>query len=214
MADPDIIIIGAGGHCRVLIDILHRRGLRVAAAVDIDVRLHGREVDGVPVIGSDEAIFIRDPADVRLVCGNGNVPGGGVSGLARRRGIFERFSARGYAFMSVVSRDAIVSNTAVLENAAQVITGAIVHPGSVVGVNCIINTGARVDHDCIIGRHSHIAPGAVLCGGVVVGPECHIGAGAVVVPQIKIGEGAVIAAGAVVIADVAAGATVRGIPAK
>jgi sugar O-acyltransferase (sialic acid O-acetyltransferase NeuD family) len=214
MTEPEIIIIGAGGHCRVLIDVLRRRGLHIASAVDIDVRLHGREVDGVPVIGSDEAVFIRDPADVRLVCGNGNIPGGGASGLVRRRGVFERFSARGYTFMSVVSRDAIVSNTAVLENAVQVITGAIIHPGSVVGVNCIINTGARVDHDCIIGPHSHVAPGAVLCGGVIVGPECHIGAGAVVVPQIKIGEGAVIAAGAVVIADVAAGATVRGIPAK
>ena len=214
MAEPDIIIVGAGGHARVLIDVMRRRGLTVAGAVDIDVRLHGREVDGVPVIGSDEAIFIRDPADVRLVCGQGNVPGGGVSGLARRRGVFERFIARGYAFMSVVSRDAIISNTAVLENAAQVFTGAIVHPGSVIGLNTIINTGAQVDHDCIIGPHSHIAPGTVLCGGVIVGAECHIGAGAVVIPQIKIGEGAVVGAGAVVVEDVPAATTVFGNPAR
>ncbi|MHB1205141.1 MAG: NeuD/PglB/VioB family sugar acetyltransferase [Rhodospirillaceae bacterium] len=214
MAEPDIILVGAGGHARVLIDIMRRRGLNVAAAIDIDVRLHGHSVDGVPVIGSDEAIFIRDPADVRLVCGQGNVPGGGVSGLARRRAVFERFTARGYAFMSVVSRDAVISNTAVLDNAVQVFTGAIIHPGSVVGVNTIINTGAQVDHDCIIGSHSHIAPAAVLCGGVIIGAECHIGAGAVVIPQIKIGEGAVVGAGAVVVQDVPTATTVVGNPAR
>lgn len=213
-ATPDIIVIGAGGHARVLIGILRRQGIAVAGCVDINPALHGTAVDGVPVIGGDKALFALDPGSVRLVSGQGNVPGKGASGLARRRAVFERFGQRGYQFMSVVSADTVISDTAVLEEACQVVTGAIIHPGARIGVNTIVNTGAQVDHDCVIGAHSHIAPGAVLCGGVTVGSESHVGAGAVVIPLIKIGSGAVIGAGAVVVQDVPDGTTVLGSPAR
>lgn len=214
MAAADIILVGAGGHARVLIDVLRRAGFAPTAAVDLDARLHGRAVDGVPVIGGDDAIYARAPSGLRLVSAVGNIPSGQASGLAVRRAAYERFSARGYAFMTVISRDAVVSAAAVLEDGAQVITGAIVHPGAVIGAGAIINTGARVDHDCVVGAHSHVAPGAILCGGVRVGTEAHVGAGAVVIPGIAIGSGAVIGAGAVVTADVAGGSMVLGIPAR
>lgn len=214
MAAGDIVLIGAGGHARVLIDVLRRAGFAPAAAVDLDVRLHGSAVGGVPVIGGDEAVYAKAPSSLRLVSAVGNIPSGKASGLSVRRAAYERFSMRGYAFMTVISRDAVVSAAAVLEDGAQVITGAIVHPGARIGADAIVNTGARVDHDCVIGAHSHVAPGAVLCGGVRVGSEAHIGAGAVVIPGIAIGDGAVIGAGAVVTTDVPRGAMVLGIPAR
>ncbi len=214
MVEHSIIVVGAGGHARVLIGVLRRQGIAVAGCVDINPALHGAAIDGVPVIGGDDALFAMSPDGVRLVSGQGNVPGKGASGLARRRGVFERFGARGYRFMSVISPDSVISDTAVLEEACQVITGAIIHPGAKVGVNAIVNTGAQVDHDCVVGAHSHIAPGAVLCGGVTVGPESHVGAGAVVIPLVRIGTGAVVGAGAVVVRDVPDGATVLGTPAR
>ncbi len=214
MTKPEIIVIGAGGHARVLIDILRRRGEVVAAAIDANPALHGKPLDGVPVIGGDDAVLARDPAAVLLVNGVGNIPGKGTSGLGRRRAVFERFMARGYRFMGVISPDAMVSSGAAVDSTAQVVTGAIVHPGAVIGANAIVNTGAQIDHDCILAAHSHVAPGAVLCGAVRVGAEAHVGAGAVVVPGIAIGEGAVIGAGAVVNADVPAGSMVLGIPAR
>ncbi len=214
MTTPEIIVVGAGGHARVLIDILRRQGEAVAAAIDINPALHGTLLDGVPVIGGDDAVRHRDAAAVILVNAVGNVPGRGTSGLGQRRAVFERFAAAGYRFRGVVSQDAVVSARASLDPTAQIVTGAIIHPGTAVGANVIVNTGAQADHDCVLGAHSHLAPGAVLCGGVRVGTEAHIGAGAVVIQGVAIGDLAVIGAGAVVTADVPAGAVVLGIPAR
>ena len=211
---PDIIVVCAGGHGRVVIDVLRRGGETVAALVDADPRLHGQSIDGVPIIGGDEAVMARPVADVMLVNALGNAPVRGDSRLSGRRRLFERFVAAGYRFRSVVSRDAYVSPAAILDGACHIITGAIVHPGAVIGLDVIINTGARIDHDCRIGAHSHIAPGAILCGGVVLGAECHVGAGATIVQNIRVGAGAVIGAGAVVLADVAPGVAVLGVPAR
>jgi sugar O-acyltransferase (sialic acid O-acetyltransferase NeuD family) len=211
---PDLIVICAGGHSRVVIDVLQRAGQIVAAVIDADTARHGQKIDGIPIIGGDDAIFARSTDEVVLVNGLGNIPMTGSSDLDRRRALFERFSSRGYTFAPVISRDAIVSKSAVLIGACHIITGAILHPGVVVDNDAIVNTGAIVDHDCRIGAHSHIAPGAVLSGGVIVEPECHIGAGAVILQNIRIGAGAIVGAGAVVVEAVPAGATVLGSPAR
>jgi len=211
---PDLIVVCAGGHGRVVIDVLRRAGQTVAAMIDADARLHGTKIDGVPVIGGDEAVFARSTEEVVLVNGLGNIPTTARSDLDRRRALFERFASRGYKFAPVISRDAIISNSAVLEGSCHVITGAILHPGVVVGNDAIVNTGACVDHDCRIGPHAHVAPGAILSGGVVVERECHIGAGAVILQNIRIGAGAIVGAGAVVVEPVPAGAAVLGSPAR
>ncbi len=211
----DLIVLCAGGHARVVIDILRRGGSAVTALVDADTHLHGEAVDGVPIIGGDDKVLARDPASLMLINALGNAAAQvGSSGLARRRALFDTFKAKGYRFAQVVSSDAVVSPTAVLAEGCQIITGAIVHPGCTVGANTIINTGAQLDHDVRVGAHCHVAPAAVLCGAVTVDDECHIGAGAVIVQGIHIGRGAVVGAGAVVIQDVLAGATVVGNPAR
>lgn len=214
MAERDIIIIGAGGHARVLIDVLRAMGARPTAAVDANPALHGGELDGVPIIGGDERVFARAAADVVLVNAQGNVPTLTGSGLARRRKVFEKFIERGYTFMSVISPTAVVSPHATISPGAQVLIRAVVNAGARVAANAIVNTGAQLDHDCSLGAHSHVAPGAVLCGGVHIGEECHVGAGAVVIPQTRIGAGATIGAGAAVVADVHAATCVLGVPAK
>lgn len=207
-ATREIIVIGAGGHARVLIDILRQMGLTPAAAVDANPALHHTTLDDVPVIGGDDSVFARACASVILVNGQGNVPRIGASGLARRRNVYAKFVGGGYTFMSVVSPDAYISPQAIIGVGAQILTRAIIHPGAKVGVNTIVNTCAQLDHDCVVGDHSHVAPGTILCGGVVIGDECHVGASAVVAPGIKIGAGAVAGAGAVVTRDVAPGETV------
>jgi len=209
----DLIILCAGGHARVLIDVLHRTGRKVAALLDKDPALHGTALDGVPVVGDESWLQTQPPETVTLVNGLGNHAKVGKSGLSRRRDLFVDFRSRGYTFERVISPDAIISNVAELAEGAQVLTGAIVHPGSIIGDNAIINTGAQIDHDCRIGVHSHIAPGAVLCGSVTVGAMCHIGAGAVVIEGVTIGDGAVIGAGSIVVAHVEPRATILGKPA-
>lgn len=203
----ELVVIGGGGHARVLIEVLSRAGRRPIGVVDSDPGVRGREINGVPVIGDDSAILRRGADEVLLVNGLGNRTSHGTSGLEKRRAIFESFKARGYAFASVISPDAVLSSDLELAEGLQVMAGAIVQPGVRIGCNTIVNTGAIVEHDCEIGAHCHVAPGAVLCGGVSVGDESHIGAGATVIQGIDIGAGAVIAAGVVVSRDLARGQT-------
>ena len=214
VGDREIIVIGASGHARVLTHLLQELGTPPAAIADIDGRLHGTDVYGVPAIGGDGAVMALNPSDIVLVNAVGNAPGSGQSGLNLRRALYETFKEKGFEFASVVSNDAVVSGKAALGEGVQAITRAVIHPGVNIGDNTILNTGASLDHDCSVGVHSHIAPWAVLCGGVAVGDECHIGARAVLVPGVRVGDGAVVGAGAVVIDDVAPGTTVVGNPSR
>ncbi len=209
----DLYVLCAGGHARVVIDILINAGRAVAGLIDADESLHGTEFLGVPVAGNDDFVASLNPDSAALINALGNRPHDGQSDLHRRRALFEKFKNQGFVFETVVSADATVSNNASLEEGCHVITRAVIQPGSVLGADAILNTGASLDHDCVVGAHSHIAPWAVLCGSVTVGAECHIGARAALVPGITVGDGAVVGAGAVVIDDVAAGVTVVGNPA-
>ena len=210
----DIYVLCAGGHARVVIDALARAGRPVTGVVDIDTSLHDSAILGVPVLGDDDYVLALDSNKIALVNALGNRPGGNATGMDRRRALFDRFKAKGYFFVTVVSPDATVSDHVYLEEGCQIITRALVHPGSKIGANTIINTGASLDHDCVIGAHCHIAPWAVLCGGVTVGEGSHIGARAVLVPGITVGKNSVVGAGAVVIDDVPDNTTVVGNPAK
>ncbi len=209
-AFPELYVLCAGGHARVLIDILRRTGKTVTGLTDDDAALQGTALDDVPIIGGQQTLLARAAEGLLVVNALGNKPRTGDAGMGLRRAIFARFKDKGFRFETVISPDASVSARALLNEGVQVITGAIVHPGCLIGANTIINTGAQIDHDCRIGEHCHIAPAAVLCGEVTVGEECHVGAGAVVVPGVTIGAGAVIGAGATVVTDVPPGATVLG----
>lgn len=206
---PTVIVVGAGGHARVLIDALQRAGIQILFATDADPGKHGRSLLGVPVIGGDEALAAHAPGSVPLVVGLGSV---GTDGA--RRAVFERLAADGHRFATVIHPAAVVAPDVMLLEGAQVMAGAVVQTGSHIGRNAIINTGACVDHDCRIGNHAHIAPGATLSGGVEIGDGAFVGTGACVIQSVRIGQGSVVAAGAVVIGDVPAGMCVMGVPAR
>lgn len=204
-----VIVVGAGGHARVVIDAFQRTGIEVLFATDVDPAKHGQSLLGVAVRGGDEALAPYGPGSVDLALGVGSVGRDGV-----RRAIFERLAARGHRFATVIHPAAVVAPDVTLLEGAQVMAGAVVQTGSCIGRNAIVNTGACVDHDCRVGDHAHIAPGATLSGGVEIGAGAFVGTGACVIQSVRIGEGSVVAAGAVVIRDVPAGACVMGVPAR
>ena len=204
-----MILVGGGGHARVLLDSLRLLSVQVLGIVDRDPDAVMKRVLGVPILGPEKVILDHDPSEILLVNGLG-----GVGDTSSRRRVFQSFSARGYSFAGVVHPKAIISSTVLLSEGIQVMAGAVLNPGTTVGDNSIINTSASVDHDCRIGAHVHIAPGVTLSGTVTVGEGAHVGTAATVIQGVTIGARAIVGAGAVVLRDVASETTVVGNPAR
>lgn len=209
MNAADIIVIGAGGHAKVLVAALERAGHNVAGLTDADLRLHDTAVLGRPVLGGDEAVLERGPGAVLLVNGIGSVRRGDL-----RARIQSDLAGRGFRFLTLVDPWALVGPDVVLGEGAQVLAGAVVQPGCRIGTGAIVNSRAAVDHDCVIGEFAHIAPGATLSGGVRVGARALVGTGAAVRQGISIGEGTVIGTGAAVVCDLPDGIVATGVPAR
>ncbi len=204
-----VIILGAGGHSRVLIEALHLLRVVVLGSTDLNPEKNGRSILGVTVIGDDDVIAKHSPAEIFLVNGLGSVR------VNHHRGdIFERFKNDGYQFSTVIHPSAVIASNVVWSEGVQIMAGAVLQAGCRIGANTIINTCAVVEHDCQIGNHTHVASGAVISGGVHIGEYVHIGAGATVIQEVRIGANSLVGAGAVVIRDVPENTAVAGVPAK
>lgn len=201
-----VLVVGAGGHARVCIEVLEDSGYEVAGAVSRD-GLGASEL-GVPVLGVDAEL-----ASVMLDhrCREAFVA---IGDNRARRAIADMCVDRGVRQATAVSRFAVVSRRADVATGAVLMPGAVVNAATTIGRGAIVNTNASVDHDCVIGEFAHIAPGVAVCGGVRLGAGTLVGVGACIAPGVVVGENAVIGAGAAVVHDVAANSTVVGVPAR
>jgi sugar O-acyltransferase (sialic acid O-acetyltransferase NeuD family) len=202
-----VILIGGGGHAKVLVEALVRCGREILGFTDPDATRG--PVLGVRRLGGDQQILRFRPAEVRLINALGS-----IGSTALRKRVYEEFRGHGFHFESVIHPAAVVASGVELGEGVQVMAGTIVQAGCRVGPNTILNTGAIIDHDCCIGSHAHIAPAAVLCGAVQIADETHVGSGATVIQEIVIGVRSIIGAGAVVVKHVPDGVTAAGIPAR
>ncbi|KPK41101.1 MAG: hypothetical protein AMJ78_06355 [Omnitrophica WOR_2 bacterium SM23_29] len=207
MKTKKIIIIGGGGHAKVLIDaIMSTNSYKIEGI--LDKRLDTREkILGIPVLGGDEIIDRLK----RLYVAIGIA---GVKASNKRKIIFGKLRKKGFVFPTIIHSRGYFSEFCILKSGAQIMAGAIVNAGAIIGENTIINTGAIVEHDCKVSPHCHISLNAVLGGNVTVGECSHIGMGAKILQGIKIGKFVTVGAGAVVTKDVKDGKTVIGIPAN
>lgn len=208
MEENPIILLGAGGHARVLLDTLLKANKNVIGILDAQAAVD-KKIFNVPVLGTDDYLENFPPNSVQLVNGIGSI---GDTNL--RAEIYTRFIQRGYEFTNIIHPTAVLGREVTLGKGVQVMAGAVIQTGCSVGDNVIINTQASIDHDCLIGSHTHIAPGAVLSGEVKIGDGSHIGTGAVIIQGVHIGANALVGAGAVVLQDVLDGMKVVGVPAK
>jgi sugar O-acyltransferase (sialic acid O-acetyltransferase NeuD family) len=203
-----VVLIGAGGHARVLLDILLDRGeVEVLGLLDHDSTRWGQNMLGCPILGGDGELGIYGATNFVVAVGSL-----GDTGLRRR--LWQRGMDAGLEPLAVIAPSATVSQWAQIGAGAQIMPGAIVNAGAQLGEGVILNSGALVEHDCVIGDFCHVASGATLAGAVVLESDVHIGAGAVVRQGIRIGIGALVGAAAGVVKDVPAGAKVAGVPAK
>ncbi|MDW9446143.1 hypothetical protein GOA58_00340 [Sinorhizobium meliloti] len=196
-----LILLGAGGHAKVIAEVARVNGREVAGYLDPGLK-RGEVIAGKPVLGSvsevfDNAAWLRD---YELF------PATGRADIRWRE--YQKLVEIGATVPTLVHTKAIVSASAAVEAGSVIMAGAVVQADVRIGAASIINTGALVDHDCVIGSSVMIAPGAVILGGVCVGDSSFIAAGAIVVPGVTVGSGAFVGAGTVVADDVPDGARV------
>lgn len=211
MSAEYIVLVGAGGHAKVLIDLI-RSANHFAIKGLLDPRREpGTLVLDSPILGDDSLLHQLFTAGIRNAC----IAIGSVRDNRIRLISYQKVKAIGYTIPTLIHPRAIVSNSGTsIAEGAQIMAGAIVQPESYVGKNTIINSGAVIEHDCQIGDHVHVCPGAIVSGGCHIGEQSFIGAGAVIIQGISIGRGVIIGAGAVVIGDVPDGNLVKGVPAR
>jgi sugar O-acyltransferase (sialic acid O-acetyltransferase NeuD family) len=204
----DIVLIGAGGHGKVVQDAIRLEGRhRVVGFLDADPSLHGSEVAGVPVLGGPnllDKLLARKIRGVFVSIGDNRT----------RANYMAEAEGAGLELVSAIHPKAVVADTAAIGRNVLIAAGAIVSVDVNISDGAIINTAASVDHECAIGRAAHVAPGARLAGRVSVGQMAFIGLGAMVIQCLNIGDGATVGAGAVVRQDVPASVTVVGVPAR
>jgi len=188
-SQKSVVIIGAGGHAKVVADTCRSAGIAVHGFVVPDVAAGAAMPDGI-VLGGDEYL---DSLDLQM---HGFVVA--IGGSSQRRKVTERLRARGGRLMTVVHPSAVIGARAALGEGVLIFAGAVIICDCQFGDGAIINTGARVDHECRIGEGAHICPGAILGGEVEVGAWTVVGPGATIVKGKSIGSDSVIGAGAVV----------------
>jgi sugar O-acyltransferase (sialic acid O-acetyltransferase NeuD family) len=206
--NPPLIVLGGGGHARVLMEALARVEARVLGFTDPHPPAGAPRP--CPWLGDDTILQGHPPGSVLLVNGIG-----GTGDNRPRKRVFEHWRARGYGFATVLHPAAVIANQGVaLGQGVQILAGAVVGPGARLGDGVLVNTRAVVEHDCLLADHVHVASGAVVCGGCRIDESAHIGAGAILIQGVSVETGALVAAGAVVTENVESLTLVAGIPAK
>ncbi len=200
-----VLILGAGGHAKVVADILLRGGVSVAGFLDDDPALWNSLIWDLPVLGSIHDYAAYDPGGLVLAVGSSSV---------RQLLAHKLKDVPASLWITAIHPQAVVAPSARVGPGTVVAAGAVINPDAIIGQHAIINTGATVDHDCHIHDFAHIAPGAHLAGGVQVGSGTLVGVGANVIPGVMIGASVTVGAGAVVVKDIPDGVTARGVPAR
>lgn len=204
MSMTPVLLIGGGGHCRSVIDVIESGAQYQVAGIVQPANLGLTPILGYPVRGDDDALpGLLDQTPFALITV------GQLKDASLRQRLFGKLLELGAETPVVVSPHAYVSQHAQVGRGTVVMHGALVNAAAQVGENCIINSMALVEHNARIGPHCHISTGARLNGDVEIGSGCFIGSGTVIHQGVTIGEGSVIGAGCVISRDVAAHTIMR-----
>lgn len=202
----ELIIVGAGGHAKVVLDVALANNVTVLGFLDDHaIVAPDPRYQLLGTVNMLEDLMIRHPDSQALIAiGDNRVRWRVDRDLLMRRRVTP----------ALIHPFGCVSSSVQVGNGTVFMPGVVVNGGTLVGRHAILNTSCSVDHDCSVGDYAHISPGAHLAGTVTVGEGCHVGTGASVIPGVRIGDWAVIGAGAVVTTDIPPLSVAVGIPAR
>lgn len=200
-----VLILGAGGHGKVVADILARCGISIYGFLDDNPLIWGTQILGFKVLGGIDEYQKWDCTGLVIGVGSNRV----------RLAIVRRLGKQAdKLWINAAHPSAVISPSASIGRGVVIAAQAVVNPETQIGDFVIINTSATVDHDCVVNDFAHIAPGSHLAGNVTIGEGVLIGIGAHVIPGRSIGDWAVIGAGATVVHNVPEQVIAKGIPAR
>lgn len=205
-----LLVIGGGGHAKVIIDMVTNSHYEAVGILERDSAQIGRQIFGIPVIGTDENIPILFEKGIHHAI----IAIGYLGDSMIRNQLAVCLHNYGFHLATLIHPSAIVSQNVTIGDGTVICAGAIVNPGVVIGENCIINTGTIIEHDVILGNNVHVAPNTVIAGSTIIEDDVFLGVGSCVIQNLRLGTGCIVGAGSVVLHDVNAGETVVGIPAK
>ena len=196
----NLVIIGAGGHGKVVSDIAVKNGYETIIFLDDNDSIH--ECAGFPVIGNIKEIKTYNNWDTIVAIGNPQLRRKVQNGLEE------------YRLISLIHPNAVISRRVSIGNGTVIMAGTVINSDTCIGNGCIINTSSSIDHDCIISDFCHVSVGAHIAGNVSIGEETWIGIGASVSNNAFVCERCMIGAGAVVIRNIVESGTYIGVPAE
>lgn len=198
-----IVLVGAGGHGKVVAEIAELNGYTNISFLD-NAYPDRLENGAWNICGRPEELnfYISNGFDYTISIGNN---------ATRARMFFEMGE---YKSPALIHPDAVVSRYAKIGSATVIAANAVVNPEAKIGSGVIVNTSCTIDHDCEISKFAHVSPGAHIAGGVKIGERSWIGIGASIREGVTIGCDVIVAAGACVVKNIPDGVTVAGVPAK
>ncbi|MCI2255206.1 acetyltransferase [Domibacillus sp. PGB-M46] len=201
----DIIVLGNGGHSKVIQDTISTLKDYTLRAV-LDDKYSEEAEEGGILYGPFSSLtsLLNEQTKVVMAIGNNSV----------RKNLADSMPLRLNQYASIVHPTAVVSPSAAIGAGTVVMANAVINAGASMGRHCIINTGAIIEHENKLGDYVHISPGAVLTGNVLVEEGAHVGASAAVIPGMDIGSWSVVGAGSTVITPIPSYCTAVGTPAR
>lgn len=200
-----LIIIGAGGHSKVIQDIV---------AGNKDLKLHAILDDSINETFKNKGVIYSNTRYLEslqeedynycLAIGSNHI----------RKKLYQKFRISIDKYVTLIHPSAVISKTAQIGNGTVVMPRVVINADTIIGNHSIINTGSIIEHDNVLEDYVHISPNATLTGTVSVGQGSHVGAGAIVIPGKHIGSWSIVGAGSVVINNIKDNMTVVGSPAK
>lgn len=200
------IVIGAGGHARIVLDTLELLDFKITGIIDINFKGVKETIFNHEILGNMDKLRNYSPEDHVVVIAVGDIE--------KKKELYQYITALGFLMPVIIHPSATVSGHAKISAGTFINSGAVVNAAAEIGENVLINTSAVVEHEVVVGSHCHIAPGAIVAGRTKIGESTFIGAGSILINNISVGSRVTVGAGSVIISDLENESTYVGIPGK